>query len=274
MHSIKHKASHQQVVSSSVGRRPHVTWALLSGLTLDFLLEQFSAEPHQGRAPTPDPHGQLRTHGDGRAQKDHTHSKGSQRHPSIPGSDLILREPKPAACLTSGLCCLPGRWPASSLRCCRPHCCCRRHLGVRPSPRKEDKELPGQGPPSGGMKCYDKCFDCRRAHGSTRLVRTEPGTTPSAPLGPFPLLKTTELCQPCPFSPCLPFPIPAPQKNSLYLHVQKLHQCIERAHFQEQKDVVAHPGLHFCLRAALSKRACKHRHSSRGPSQDRTGRHH
>lgn len=55
-----------------------------------------------------------------------------------------------------------------------------------------------------------------------------------------------------------PFPTLAPQKNSLYFHVQKLHQSVERAHLQEQKDVVAHPGLHLCLRATLPEGACKH----------------
>lgn len=51
-----------------------------------------------------------------------------------------------------------------------------------------------------------------------------------------------------PLLPSFPLPYLGPkQKCSLYFHVQKLHQGIERAHLQEQKDVVAHPELHFCL---------------------------
>lgn len=63
-----------------------------------------------------------------------------------------------------------------------------------------------------------------------------------------------------PLLPSFPLPYLGPkQKCSLYFHVQKLHQGIERAHLQEQKDVVAHPELHFCLWAALSKGTCKPR---------------
>lgn len=87
------------------------------------------------------PQGGLGTHGDRHAQKERTHGDGPQRRPPAPSSDLTLAEPR-SACLTSGLCCQPGRWPASSPRCCRPHCCCRRDLGVRPSPRKEDEAWP------------------------------------------------------------------------------------------------------------------------------------
>ena len=79
------------------------------------------------------------------------------------------------------------------------------------------------------------------------VTRTELGPPPRpAPCGPFALLKSSWFCKLCPLIPCLPFPTQAPQ-NSLYLHIQKLHQSIERAHLQEQKDVVAHPGLHLCL---------------------------
>lgn len=62
---------------------------------------------------------------------------------------------------------------------------------------------------------------------------------------PYNPLKSSSFCKL--LGPCLLFPPQAPQKNSLYFHVQKLHQSVERAHLQEQKDVVAHPGLHLCL---------------------------
>ena len=87
------------------------------------------------------------------------------------------------------------------------------------------------------------------SHYSTWLVRTEPHVahiTLSKPV-----LQALSLRR--------PFPTSAPQKNLLYFHVQKLHQSVECAHLQEQKDVVAHPGLHLCLRATLPEGACKHR---------------
>lgn len=144
--------------------------------------------------------GGLGTHGDRHAQKERTHSDGPE--------DAL---PRPALISLSGS---PGR-PASPQVCAvgqgdgrLPH---RAAAGRTVAageiwesglpPGRKTRRGPDKGRPRGGIKC-SKCFAC--GHSSTSLVSTEPGTTPSAPLGPFTLLETTQFCQLCPLPPASP----------------------------------------------------------------------
>lgn len=68
-----------------------------------------------------------------------------------------------AAHLTSGRCCQPGRWQASSLHCCMRHCYCRRDLNQLDRAREASDAL--------GSTTHQATRCCVHL-GSTRDLRT------------------------------------------------------------------------------------------------------
>lgn len=78
---------------------------------------------------------------------------------------LSLREPRGAARLTSGLCCPPERWLASSPHCCRQHCCCGRDVRVSAFPQEEEKWFPQQVLPNKVIKPYAMHLDSQEPTG-------------------------------------------------------------------------------------------------------------